>query len=117
MKRFHLFDVKIMARTALLVALTTLVMTTGGLARAADSTPQFGQQAGKIDAVNAKKNTVVIDDRLYYLAANVTAHNVSGGSATLKLGYSVEFNAVSNKDVNSAGTITEIWIMGKASQR
>jgi len=106
-----------MKRISLRIVAATLFALSATSAQAENLTPKHGQQLGQIDAVHPKQNTVVIDDRLYHIAGNIRAHGVSGGTPSLQRGYRVEFNAVANSDVNSAGTITEIWIMGKQAGR
>lgn len=96
----------------LLMALIGAICITATPTHAAD--PVAGsvsyRMTGRVDNVILTKNQIVIDDRAYVLASNVSilAGDKASSKSALKKGMSLGFNFTSD---NHRSVITEIWIL------
>jgi len=68
------------------------------------------QETGKVDDIHLSQNQIVINDRAYLLAGNVSivAGNKSSSKNALRKGMNLGFNFTEDRQKS---VITEIWIL------
>jgi hypothetical protein len=115
MNILRLFRNQAMASAMVLLLGLGLTVTPSDLS-ADDSSPKYGQYWGRVESLDVKSNTVVIGDRIFQVAPNAPVHRLAGNAA-LSIGNAVEFNITANSDSNTAGTITELWIVGAKGKK
>ncbi|HEX9626873.1 MAG TPA: hypothetical protein VGA00_08065 [Acidiferrobacterales bacterium] len=94
------------ARRLALAAVAALAL--GAVPAASAVMPEVGQ--GQIDAMDAGRNVIVIDDRQYAAGTNLQIHGSRGsGKSALGKGMQVEFQYVMK---NGERVLTDIWLPG-----
>jgi len=93
----------------------TLMVVACGQAGAQISLPY--DESGKLDSVDFRARTVVIDDSLYRLTGGLTVYSARGAvvnASALSPGQSVGFKY--RRNVPGPDTVTDIWLLrGEAS--
>ena len=104
-----------MNRSTFTIALTmTLLIYSGGVLadKLPKHYPESFQHIGQID--DMRNNIIIIDDSMLSLAPSTQVHTPRARFATLKAlkkGLRVGFSTTRESGSNTAGKITEIWVL------